>query len=92
MYGAQSLGLSTCLLGGFRRFPKEVNNILKIKGKCVPTLGVCVGYSTKIGAKVPKINKCYDQYYNINRLLKESNVYDKTISKFYKKIIGKEIK
>jgi hypothetical protein len=25
-------------------------------------------------------------------LLKESNVYDKTISKFYKKIIGKEIK
>jgi hypothetical protein len=52
---------------------------------------LCVGYPSTPGTKIPKINKCYDEQYDINQIMKETNVYDEEIKLFYKKLIDKEI-
>lgn len=91
MVGANEMGLGTCILGGFRKWPKEVNTLLNINGKCVPTIGLSIGYSSKLGTKIPRINKCYDGKYDIDKVVEEVNKYDETIKLFYKKLIGKEI-
>lgn len=91
MIAANDLDLGTCILGGFRKWPKEVNNLLNATGKCVPTIGLALGYPSKQGMKVPKINKCYDEQYNLKKIMDEVCTYDETIKSFYKSVLDKEI-
>jgi FMN reductase (NADPH) len=91
MSSANELGLGTCILGGFRRWPDGVNKLLNIKGKIAPALALCIGYKSKEGTNVPKINKCYDEHYDLKTVLKEASSYDEKMKKFYKKITNKEI-
>jgi hypothetical protein len=91
MSAAIDLDLGTCILGGFRKWPKEVNKLLKVSNKCVPTIGLAIGYRANQGTKIPKINKCYDNQYDINLILQETNKYNELIKRFYKNAINKEI-
>lgn len=83
MNAAISLGLGTCYLGVIRTNADKVIDLLNIKGKCIPTIAVAIGYIDKPSIKTPKHNKVYDEKYDISLIQSELCVYDQEMSKFY---------
>ena len=88
---ALELGLSTCFLGGIRRNIKQVCKILKLKGKSMPIIGLTVGYEDKITSVKPRINKVYDQEYDIKQVQDELITYEQVYKAYTKKTLGKEV-
>lgn len=83
MNAAISLGLGTCYLGVIRTNADKVIDLLNIKGKCIPTIAVAIGYTDKPSIRTPKHNKVYDEKYDISLIPSELNRYDQEMSKFY---------
>ncbi len=88
-YAATEMGLGTCFLGGIRLNAKKVSEILNLDGKCMPILGLTVGYPKNKVPFRPKINKCYDNnQYSLETIREELKKYDSVMSKYYKDIFN----
>lgn len=90
MDAAIELGLGTCFIGGLRGQADTIKKALNLQGSIVPVLGLCVGYSNKVFAPRPKINKTYDNKYSLTTVKKEMKSYDTVMSKYYKKTFNKD--
>jgi nitroreductase len=66
MDAAELLGLSSCMIGHFVHREKEVSELLNIKGDMRLALGLIVGYAKNKTPPKVKINRCYDEKYNID--------------------------
>ena len=87
---AIELGLGTCYLGGIRFQADTIAKTLNLNGCITPVLGLCVGYSSKVIIKRPKINKCYDSKYSLTKVKQEMKLYDQLMHKYYKKVFKKD--
>ena len=87
---ANALGLGACFLGGLRSNADKLVEPLNIKGKCLPILGLAIGWPLGINPLQPKINKCYDEKYNLDLIKKEIEEYDREMKDHYKIAYGKD--
>lgn len=82
-YATTEMGLGTCYLGGLRQKADQVAKILNIQGKCMPVLGMTIGYPAKTVALRPKVNKCYDNHYDLYQIHQEIKKYDGIMTDYY---------
>ena len=87
---ANSLGLGACFLGGLRSNADKLVGPLKIEGKCLPVLFLAVGFPAAHGSIQPKINKCYDNAYDLEKIKKEVEQYDEEMRDYYKMAYNKD--
>lgn len=85
-YYATEMGLGTCYIGGVRLNADKLKQIFNCKGKCMPMLGLVIGHPNKQVPLRPKINKCYDNIYNLDMVKDELYKYDIVMSKYYKNV------
>ena len=87
---ANALGLGACFLGGLRSNADKLVGPLNIKGKCLPVLGLAIGWPLGISPLQPKINKCYDEKYDLEKIKKEVSEYDTEMKYHYKIAYNKD--
>ncbi|MDR2823206.1 MAG: nitroreductase family protein [Mycoplasmataceae bacterium] len=84
MSAAVALGLSTCYIGGLRQQQVEVNRLLGISGRASVVLGMTFGYAATPEIVTPKVNKCYDNQYDLNKMKQELTAYNEIAKNYYK--------
>lgn len=77
------LGLDSCYLGVIRNYPKHVIEKLNISSCATPIFGMTIGYRNEKNEIKPKLNKVYEQKYNINQLNKELDEYSQNMKEYY---------
>ena len=87
---ANTLGLGACFLGGLRSNADQLVKPLNIEGKCLPVLGLAIGWPLGINPLQPKVNKCYDEKYNLDLVKKEVDDYDNEMKDHYKIAYNKD--
>lgn len=87
---ANSLGLGTCFIGGIRLFADLIKETLKLEGNLTPIVGLTVGYPNKIENHKPKVNKCYDETYNLTKVESELDQYNEIFAEYIKDNFGKD--
>jgi len=80
---AIDLGLGTCFIGGVRMFPNEIKQMLNLENMCVPVLALTIGYESKKVAFRPKVNKVYEEKYDLEQVINELSNYDQTMHEYY---------
>lgn len=75
---AESLGLGTVPIGGIRRTPLDVIQLLELPKFVIPISGLCIGYPTEdpgLNSRLPKEAFVHHDTYNINQkdLVKKYN-------------------
>jgi nitroreductase len=88
---ALELGLSTCYIAGIRYNSKQANKILGITNSASVAFGLSIGYENNKVGKKPKINKIYDERYNLNQIKLELIKYNKIMNNFNKKVFNQNI-
>lgn len=83
---AISLGLGTGFLGLVRSLQKEIIDILNIKGQAFPVVGLSIGYPLIDKNPQPKLNRVYENEYNIDILENEMNEYSKELKEYFAKL------
>jgi FMN reductase [NAD(P)H] len=83
---AESLGLGTVPIGGIRRNPLEVIEMLQLPKHVIPISGLCIGYPSEDPGQQPRLPKeamCHEEKYNPNlhEIVKE---YNETFSEYMK--------
>jgi FMN reductase [NAD(P)H] len=91
MDAAINMGLGTCFIGGLRRFASQINQTLNVNGTAIPVVAMTFGHSTEPGTHRPKVNKCYDELYNNELLIKELHEYDEQSKIYYDQVYKKNI-
>lgn len=89
---AESLGLGIVPIGGVRRSPDEVIELLQLPEYTYPIVGLALGYpadNSKIKPRMPKEAYMHDEVYNKEKLPKIISKYDEDM-KAYLKEIGRE--
>ncbi|MGO4888515.1 NADPH-dependent oxidoreductase [Anaerobacillus sp. MEB173] len=83
---AESLGLGICAIGGIRRNPLEVIELLNLPEHVIPISGLCVGYAKETPDKKPRLPQkavLHEEEYEHN-LKKYIDQYDQTIAEYNK--------
>lgn len=80
---ALELGLSCCYIGGVRLFANDLAQYLKIKGIATPVVGLTIGYAIRENHVRPKLNKVFDEKYDLKQLHKNIEEYNKTMANYY---------
>lgn len=84
---AESLGLGTVPIGGIRRTPLEVIELLQLPKYVIPISGLCVGYGTNdpgLNPRLPKEAFYHREIYNKNQA-EIVRQYNHTVSEHRKK-------
>ncbi|RBW69267.1 NADPH-dependent oxidoreductase [Bacillus taeanensis] len=84
---AESSGLGIVPIGGIRRNPLEVIELLELPKYVLPISGLCVGYGAEDPGQKPRLPKeaVYHQESYNSDLQKTINTYDETYSEYMKK-------
>ncbi len=80
---AISIGLATCYIGAIRSNAPAISKILNLPKHVVPVVGLTIGYSKNLFEIKPKINKVYDESYDLELVKKELLAYDIVTNKYY---------
>lgn len=86
---AESLGLGTVPIGGIRKNPEEVIEILGLPKYTFPMVGLVVGYPADESHKKPRVpfeSFRHDEDYDIKAVEDSINVYDEQMDKYLKEI------
>ncbi|MBZ4212687.1 nitroreductase family protein [Mycoplasma sp. U97] len=76
--------LGTCYIGGVRQYIEEIRQILNIKGKALPIIGLAIGYpENSFGRVKPKIQRVFKNKYDIESVNSSITPYNKTLSQYY---------
>lgn len=85
-YYLTEIGLGSCYIGGVRINADKLKEIFNCDGKCMPMFGLVIGHPNKQVALRPKINKCYDNTYDLSLVKNELKQYDEVMAKYYKNV------
>ncbi|AWK51547.1 NADPH-dependent oxidoreductase [Clostridium beijerinckii] len=86
---AESLGLGTVPIGGIRKNPEEVIELLGLPKYTFPLVGLAVGYPADKSHKKPRVpfdSFKHDESYNTKVVEDSINVYDEQMDKYLKDI------
>jgi FMN reductase [NAD(P)H] len=89
---AESLGLGIVPIGGIRRDPQAVIDLLELPKYTYPLAGLCIGYPENPSRQKPRLPKptfIHEEKYNKEQLEEHIDEYDE-IMKPYLKEIGRE--
>lgn len=89
---AESLGLGICPIGGIRRDPEKVIEILGLPKYTFPLVGLTVGYAedkSKVKPRLPFNSFKHEETYHKDRIRPSIDKYDEEMSKYLKEI-GRE--
>ncbi|QJG66945.1 nitroreductase family protein [Mycoplasma phocoenae] len=79
-------GLGTCFLGLVRTIVDELIDILNIKGKAYPVIGLAVGYAKTTAPVKPKLNRVFMNEYNFEAIECQANKYSEELIEYYSKL------
>lgn len=80
---ALDLGLGCCYIGFLRKSAPIIKQELNLEKKCVPIVGLTIGYVDKQNEIKPKINHVYYDKYDLNQVKKEVEEYDEKMLSYY---------
>ncbi|MGL4952081.1 MAG: nitroreductase family protein [Mycoplasma sp.] len=80
---AISIGLGCCFIGGVRIFTDKLISMLNIKGTCIPVLGLTIGYVKKENTIKPKLDKTFNEVYDLELFNSRVSSYDETMKNYY---------
>ena len=86
---AESLGLGTVAIGGIRRNPQEVIDLLELPKYTFPVVGLAVGYPANKSHKKPRVpfnTFKHDEKYDIKAVENSIDPYDDEMSAYLKEI------
>ncbi len=92
MIAAESLGLGTVPIGGIRKDPKSMIELLGLPEKTFPVAGLTIGHPENKSHKKPRLPLAtyrHDESYKTEGLIEEINNYDQKMEG-YLKDIGRE--
>ncbi|MBN0919298.1 nitroreductase family protein [[Mycoplasma] gypis] len=83
---AISNGLGTCFLGLVRTMVPELIKELNIEGQAYPVIGLAIGYPDEEIHTKPKLNRIFENRYDINLLDKEATQYSTKLENHFMKL------
>lgn len=86
---AESLGLGTVAIGGIRKNPKEVIELLNLPKYTFPIVGLAIGYPADNSHKKPRMpfdSFKHSEVYNKEKVEKAIDIYDKEMEEYLKEI------
>lgn len=89
---AESMGLGIVPIGGIRKSPKEIIELLELPDMTYPLAGLAIGHPTDLSHQKPRlpINTFrHDEKYQKEHLQTEIDTYDQNMTAYYKQI-GRE--
>jgi len=89
MTAARSLGLGIVPIGGIRRDPQAMIDLLQLPPLTFPVAGVCVGYIAEEVPQKPRMGKAsfqHDEWYHLHALPSLIAAYDDVLAQYWKKI------
>ncbi len=89
MTAARSLGLDVVPIGGIRRNPQAMIELLQLPDKTFPLVGLCVGHIDQAAAQKPRLPEYtfrHDERYDASRLAGGIAEYDHTLMQHWQKI------
>lgn len=78
-------GYGSCFLGMIKLVSNQIKQILKLEGNIIPVIGLVIGHSNQTNDIKPKINKVFYDQYDLNRIAKDVDEYDITMSNYFAK-------
>jgi len=90
---AESLGLGIVPIGGLRRNPQDITDLLRLPPLTFPLVGLCIGHIDKDTPQKPRMDiKTFrhDEYYNASAYTEAIDAYDETLLHFWRDIAHKE--
>lgn len=89
MIAAESLGLGTVPIGGIRKNPQAMIELLGLPEKTFPIAGLVIGYPENRSHKKPRLPMTtyrHDEKYKTENLMEEINCYDEKMEGYLKDI------
>lgn len=80
-----ALGLGTCFIGGVRTFANELIELLNLPEFSFPIVGLTIGYENEKVSVKPKINKVYNETYDLSLVKKEVDAYNIVMKDYFHK-------
>ena len=77
--------LGACYIGGVRQFVPTLQQRLNLPDNVIPVVGLLVGHIDKQEDVKPKINKVFEEKYDIEQLNNDVNDYDEVMKEYYAK-------
>ncbi len=90
---AESLGLGIVPIGGIRRSPQGVIDLLQLPTLTFPLVGLCIGHIAKEAPQKPRLNIStfrHDERYDASGYAAAIDVYDETLMRFWKDVAHSE--
>jgi FMN reductase (NADPH) len=79
LVAAEAVGLGVCIIGGIRRSPDEVSDLLKLPERVFPLMGICLGYPDQNGVVKPRLPEevvVFSEEYGIPDIERFIDLYD----------------
>jgi len=89
MVAAHSLGLGVVPIGGIRRDPEAIIELLKLPALTYPIVGVAIGHIDKPATQKPRLPIAsfrHDEYYHAEAIGPAIAEYDKTLPEYWRSI------
>jgi FMN reductase [NAD(P)H] len=89
MIAARSLGLGIVPIGGIRRNPEKMVELLGLPEYCFPLVGMAMGYVNAPATQKPRlpvVSFRHDEHYAAEKLRPAIDAYDKTLMDYWKSI------
>lgn len=93
MIAAESMGLGTVPIGGIRKSPKEMIELLGLPDKTFPVAGLTIGHPENLSQKKPRLPMStyrHDESYQLDKLEEDINNYDNKMETYLRNI-GREV-
>ncbi len=89
MVAARGLGLAIVPIGGFRRDPQAMIDLLKLPPLTFPVVGLCVGYGAVINPLKPRMalpSFRHEEVYQADRIPAAIEAYDREIVEHWRRV------
>lgn len=89
---AESLGLGIVPIGGVRKNPKDIIELLQLPEYTFPAAGLAIGYPADLSHQKPRLpfdTFAHEEFYHTNGLEEKINAYDSNMADYLKEI-GRE--
>jgi FMN reductase [NAD(P)H] len=89
MLAARSLGLGIVPIGGIRRDPQGVIDLLQLPPLTFPVCGLCIGHVANDATQKPRLPLSsfrHDETYDGSRLAADITAYDTTLADYWRRI------
>ncbi len=86
---AESLGLGIVPIGGIRRSPQEMIELLELPPLTFPLVGLCIGHIADDTPQKPRMDIAtyrHDEHYDASRYVAAIDSYDFTIMEYWKQL------